>query len=850
MSLLIKGNPAFQAIEHALRSIGYRDELLERKYAYTDVVTDDQAVRPIHTIDLAAFAQKPYTYRNACIGVVVSTGHSGPDNVSPHTALGAPLIFEIDGAMVNRWKITPKGASEFKERFPVASIETAFVANKSFWEPDTILRAKAIGGSPGPYQLDFFDVRLMPFLEGRNFYKLDYLLREIITNTTNIYRRLTRRRPNFKELFPLAFRFIAAKIFRERGYAGGWASNDARVALQAIERHYNVGTEQLPPSAIHESDLLNAIWSMVLSLFRFPNFAEDDLALLFEKTFITPQTRKELGVHSTPPTVVEYIVHKLPFHELPVDSRHVLEPFAGHGRFLISAMKRLKALLPSGTSEAERHKYLVDRLVGIEVDPFSIEVCRLSLMMADEPNPNGWRLYPEDVFASGRLEAELRPANVVLCNPPFEDFTPQERSTYNMPGLLARRPAEVLRRLFTDPPELLGLVLPSLFITSSSYKPFHKQLAERYGSIDLVALPPVFNYSEATTVLISAFERRQRAGPVTVTSRRVTEGANCEAFLRYGIVPSAVDTVFQPTNFESPQFSLWIPPLSRVWNYCQDYPRLEGEVEIHQGIKWIAASDRRGQKLDKYISTTPRPGYARGYARAEGILSQYSLEPQEWYLSLRPVDQYDNAYKYDWHQPKVVCNAARRQRSPWRVAAVADAQGLAFSQRFMAFWPKRISIYALAALLNSPICNAFLFATEGERSPNHKRTFKQLPIPFDLSAFGKGSAIDLLSKELHKRTFWRDDEKVRDTLLKADAAILAAYDLPPKVERELLDTFQGEERPVPGRFNGYYPDDLEAYIPLHELISPEFENARADRLLERLVPVDDPEISKALAQLQ
>jgi hypothetical protein len=139
------------------------------------------------------------------------------------------------------------------------------------------------------------------------------------------------------------------------------------------------------------------------------------------------------------------------------------------------------------------------------------------------------------------------------------------------------------------------------------------------------------------------------------------------------------------------------------------------------------------------------------------------------------------------------------------------------------------------------LCNAFLFAKEGERSPNLKRTFKQLPIPSDLSAFTKGSTIDLLSRELHKQTLFRNRERSRHALLEIDAAILAAYDLPPRLERELLDTFQGEERPV--LF-------LTAYVPLHELISPEFEYARADLLLQRLILINDPEISKALAQLR
>ncbi len=851
MSLLIHGNPAFRAIEQGIRSIGYRDELLRRDYAYTDVLIGDQEIRSERTIDLAAFAQRPHTYRNACIGVVVSNGTSGAQHVSEHIAFGAPLIFEISGAEVNRWKIAARGGPELKERFSVDNIERAFESNRKQWEPDSILRAKSMVESPGAIQLDFVDAGLMPFLEGRNFEKLDYLLREILSKCSNIYRRVNHRKPRFQELFPLAFRFIAAKVFRDRGYTGAWTSNDALTALQAIEAHYNVGSHQLQPSAVHQRDVLDVVWKTILDLFRFPNLSEDDLALIFEKTFITPHTRKNFSVHSTPPRVAEYIVRKLPFDKVPENERHVLEPFAGHGRFLVSAMKRMKDLLPTNLSETQRHDYLVNRLVGIELDEFSVEVCRLSLMMADEPNPNGWRLYQEDVFATGRFERELQQANILLCNPPFEDFKKSKRKQYELPELLTKRPAEVLRRILKEPPDLLGLVLPSLFTSGSSYRTFHKQLAKDYGSIELVALPEVFNYSDATTVLVMASERRTQPIPVSVICRQVAEGASRDAFMTYGTEPPAISTVIQESDLARSDFSLWIPPLSSVWRYMRDYPGLSSVLsEWHRGVEWLPASTKRGKRLDKYVSGVPKPGYARGVARVEDRLQQYHLkQAPAQYLSVRPQDQHTNAYAHPWNRPKVTCNASRMRRGMWRVGAVADERGLTFSSRFVAFWPcADVSIYALAALLNSPVCNAFLKANESG-SLNRLVTFGSLPIPPG-NWLRVGGEVDRLSRMLHTQVSRGLAEYAKDTLLKTDAEIIRAYDLPPRLEYELLASFQYVPRPVPFQFTGYYPEGFEAYIPLHELISPEFEDARADRILQRLVPINEPIISEAMAQLR
>src|SRR5205085_394968 len=258
----------------------------------------------------------------------------------------------------------------------------------------------------------------------------------------------------------------------------GWESNDARTALDAIEAYYG---DALPPSAAHSTKVLNEIWKIFLTSFIYPNLSEDDLALFFEKSFITPETRDALGIHSTPPRVVEYIVHKLPFETLPEDDRYVVEPFAGHGRFLVSSMRRMRDLLSRPMSDAERHNYFVQRLVGIELDEFSIEVCRLSLMLADYPNRNSWLIYPENVFATDTLEKELKRARVLLSNPPFEAIPVKDRGRYNNPDLLIQKPAELLRRTLAQPPELLGLVLPRVFEYGRSYRRFHQQLAENYG---------------------------------------------------------------------------------------------------------------------------------------------------------------------------------------------------------------------------------------------------------------------------------------------------------------------------------------------------------------------------------
>ncbi len=837
MTLFTQGHPALREIEEAMRGIGYTSDLLRRSYTYNDVLSTDEE---INSVELAGFAQSPPTYRNACIGVVVSNGLSGQQHIASHRALGAPLIFEIDKTVVNRWKVTATESPELKEQIRFDEIAAIFSRRKAEWEPESILRAKAVGDPERSIQLDFYDEHLMPFLEGRNFEKLDYVLREILSKCRRAYRAFASRTPTYQELFPLAFRFLAAKVFRDRGYEGEWSSDDALIALRAIEKHYNVGSDTLPQFALHPEGVLQKIWEIILTLFHFANLAEDDLALIFEKTFITAETRKELGIHSTPPRVAEYVLNKLPLQNIPEAERYVFEPFTGHGRFLVAAMRRMRTLLQESMTDAERHTYFQQRLAGIEIDNFSVEVCRWSLLLADSPNPNGWRIMPGDFFTDNRLQAELNRARIVLCNPPFQSLTTTERDKYKDQNLLIQKPAELLNRLLSRPPDLLGLVLPRVFEFGSSYRKFHRQIAEHYGAVELVELPKVFNYSDAATILVLASDRRNKNKQVFVTCRTVTT-QNRDLFLQVGYEPPAV-VGYKSLPPQDEPFSLWIPRLSRIWDHLQANDQLRTVGVPHRGMHWKA-------RARTAVIHEKKDGYLRGVPLVEDHLLQYVLRVGKDYLSLRKEHQHDTAYKFPWHKPKVVCNRVRLSRQSWRIGAAADPRGLAFSDRFIAIWPeKSISIYALSAILNGPIANAYVFNNDGGERDNRIPTINSIPLPARDTLL-IGSKLDAMSQQLHRVMRSSTPQEAKQFTLDIDAEVLKAYELPPALERELLDSFKGCERPVPFEFSGYYPEDFDAYIPLHELISPDFEDAQADRLLQRLVVVNDPVVSEAMAML-
>jgi hypothetical protein len=800
MSLFTQGNIVLQQIEDVLREIGYRDVLLKKKYEYADVIANQYKVG---TIDIATFAQTPPSYRNACIGVVVSNDISSVEHVAQYQSLGAPLIFEITSSTVNRWKITGNGMPELKESISHENIINAFRNNKSEWRPDRIFRAKALGENSGPVQLDFYDVGLMPLLQGMIQSKLDKLFRGVLTDIIKTHEAFDRRDPDYKDLFRLVFRLVAAKVMRDRNYPGNWNSSDAAEVLNAVENYYKIDSDKLIPLASHRKEILDAAWKSIYSAFHFQNLSVDDLAYIYERSFITPETRKIFGTHSTPPQIIEYIVNKLPFQDLPENGRKVFEPCAGHGGFLVAAMRRLRELLPKYLTDEERHDYLVKRLTGIEIDSFALEVCWLRLVLADYPNPNGWQLYEEDVFESGRFSEELKGANVVLCNPPFQDFNSEERNYYKSKNqdVLAQKPAELLHRILLNPPALLGLVLPRNFESGDSYRRFHRKLAEIYEDIELVSLPEVFNYSDAPVTLVIASGHHEFYAPVKVTFTKVDARIEKKNFLEKGILPPAVTTSINAIEYTEPRFSLCVPFLSDLWNFLRMFPTLGNETDIHRGVNWKSSKDSYRERERHVISNYEQPGYMEGFARVEGHLMQFVIQSPQ-YLSMRPEDQYDNAYMLPWVRPKVVCNTARLTRGPWRIGATADPIGRAFSQRFFALWPTgKVSIYALAALLNSPLANAFVYAHEEDRD-NRVKTLRAMPIP-QIPYLEADEEIDLLSKKLHNHIANMEFDKAKHNLVELDAAILRAYNLPLSLERELLNIFQSVDRPIPLNSNKY-----------------------------------------------
>jgi hypothetical protein len=830
-----------------LRDIGYRGELLRDNYLFPDVLAPSAHTRQI---ELAAFAQEPVSYRSACFGVAVLQQQDA-ESIKRYRALGAPQIFALypERGQVLRWSIPAHASPQVIERIDPARLRTIFQERRDEWNPERVLRAKAIGFARGPVQLDFFDAGLLPALEEVVHQKLDRLLRDVLATSKAIYAERHDHELDVageEALFRLMFRFIAAKMLADRQFPGAqWNAGDPRQVIAAVESFYFRETPREP--VLQDDAVQRAAWHKIRDAFLFQNLSVEALAYVYENTLVTKQSRRSLDTHATPSPIAEYIVRHLPFEDLAREERRVFEPFSGHAPFLIAALGRLRMLLPASLSATERHSYFVRMLTGMEIDSFAREVARYSLMLADYPNPDGWDIANANAFTSLEFDTYLKQAQIVLCNPPYSDFTAEERRMYSVPT--TNKAVEALRRVLQHPPHMLGFVLPRVFVDGQLYRDVRRQLVATYQEIDSVVLPDtVFQHSDAETVLLIAHRTRNGTSQRSVT---FVSKADYPGFMQTGNPTWQYDIPANAAQGNTEPI-FWQTPLQRVWDALSYLPTLGTIADIHRGIEYNLSLKAHAAQL---VADFPRPGFRTGLLNVQEGFEPYNIFKIK-YLNTEPEVMLYEAYKLPWERPKIIANAARLSEGHWTIAAVIDLQGLVATQNFHGIWPTvELPLELLVAILNGPVANAYV-STHRTSRHNQVRVIKQIPFP-SFTVAQTQTIVSLVEQYRSYRAQWRAhpeqaeefERACGDILRQIDAAVLGAYDLPPKLEKELLDFFAGYPRPGPVRFDRYYPADFRPAIPWRLYISEAFRASSARRTLERLPVLRDPAISAVVQAL-
>ena len=316
----------------------------------------------------------------------------------------------------------------------------------------------------------------------------------------------------------------------------------------------------------------------------------------------------------------------------------------------MAALRHLRDLLPEGLSGQDRHAFLVPRIRGAEIDAFACEVATLSLILADYPNANGWKISNKDLFRPDAFAQQIGPATVVLCNPPWEDFEAEERAEY--PEIAAKsfsKPMAVLRTVLESEPEGIGFVIPQGFLRQQQYGQLRQAIADRYQRVELTSLPDrVFQRAGFEAAVLIAVGRRGEAKErqVQLVSTVVADRDRAE-FLTTGKV-----TAERRRTKAVHSGDLWIGELDELWELAERLPSLGLMADVYRGLKWW--------KQGRGLSKVPREGFAPGVFKPANSLAQFSLR-NPVYLNMSPeAAMFPGPLGRAWDKPKVTheCCAA------------------------------------------------------------------------------------------------------------------------------------------------------------------------------------------------
>ena len=825
---------ALLAVKDAFETIGYHRKLIHPNHRYVGWFS---AGTPEHTVSLGVFGQEPLDHRSACFGVQLAK----PDRSSEVLAkelrsFGAPQIFIVQNGRCERWVMTER-APTFRELFETRNLPNAIIRNEADWNPDKIIRAKLGFARPSPLQLDFVDIGLLPALEREAQRKIDSLLKRILHGVEE-YGTAHKLAIDTSAVFRIVFSLLAAKLLKDRGMRTGVDINfgDPATALQAVSNHY--GPSLIPTSRTLPQDCLHSMSNEIGRSFPLANISVDTLTYIYENTFVSPENRKDYGIHSTPSYVADYVLGQIPIEDVPERAEwHVVDPMCGHGIFLIAAMRRMRELLPKEWNGRQRHRFFVDHLHGIDIDEFSIEVARLCLMLADFPESDGWDLTRADAFSGNNLEESARRSKILVANPPFE--------LYKELAPAVPKPLIFLRRMLPHLQlgSMIGVVMPRSFLDSRKYGTVRATLLKDFEILSVTALPDrIFTHSDAETALLVARKRpRSKSAMVLYREVRAADKGN---FRRRGRV-SRAESVSQIYFEKERGGRLVLPVLHEVWDRLQNAETFKAVAKVKTCIRY-----KERTHLESIVQEKPFPESKPGFFNIAENFMQYTGGPHV-FMSVKKelIRDEGEVLQYNWEKPKVILPACRISRGHWRFAAAIDTKGRILSRVFYAVWPKSedVDVKILAALLNAPIAQAFVYSHHTERNILINQ-YEAIPIPPLSALLERGTMIGALVSRYMEEVEKGVGDAVA-TLTQIDAEVMRLYKLPPKLERQVLDLFWGEPRRVDVPFNGHIPPELESWIPLHVFISDKFRESTVDNIMTRIPKIEDREFIDYLKKL-
>ncbi|HEX9834253.1 MAG TPA: N-6 DNA methylase, partial [Mycobacterium sp.] len=458
----------------------------------------------------------------------------------------------------------------------------------------------------------------------------------------------------------------------------------------------------------------------------------------------------------------------------------------------------------------------------------------------------------------GVLRRHAENARIMLSNPPYESFVKVGAKRYrntDEPVMAETQAVEMMKRTLPHLPAggVFGVVMPVGVLHDKESKPIREQLLKDFDLSEIsVFADNLFEHGDHEVAVLMGRKMKPRTTPPAMMYRRVRE-ADMAAFKER--LAFSWEREVSPNRFRTNDGAdLRIRELDELWQHLAARRVLRDYASVGQGLTH-RADDLSGRPWTTH--NPPRQGDPLGFAGIPNDLDVFDLPPLVG-MNLDPQAIARPRHGLPSGAPQVLLNYAPVSRKAWRLKATLDEAGRALNSRLLTVRPHGGAPSPLYhwAILNSPVANAFAYdifdkraipvgilrkMPVPQRSSAHESAVEQAAARYRELAIAKAaatpSATDLFDQKAPPVAPPPTDAEVRDALLAMDAAVLRAYALPVRLERQLLDLFNGAERKGVGcAFGNYYPADFKSLVPLHKYISAGYRGSTVDQVAARMRP--------------
>lgn len=692
-------------VSPATALVDARQLLVRVGYAEDDLVSDYRVWsggQQFRIADLVAFAGRgPKDMSTAAVTVSASDGDVALTAAFDVAAtLATPFVLSRSVAGLDLWLARPNGPTRWGTVEDADSSDLAQILR-----PSSALDIKV-----GLRQQGLFDipVNLLAFARARGAERLSPIVVEALLEASDrlpssqAQDPLVRSRRDHQRAARLVVGALTTLVVRDRN---SWRTTEPDALVRRVARGFGKTFSWLDAASLSERNVLNSLVQQLGTGIDYRSLDASVLSHVYEDALVSEDERRKLGIHYTPPRLATRLLSELPVELVEPGERHVLDPACGSGSLLIAAHDRLRDLQPPDWTSAQRHSDLRVHVRGFDIDPFAVEIARLSLLLHAQPAGNGWNVDARNTLTTS---FDGRSPSLIVSNPPWKYVANEGRF----------QAADDFVNWSVDhlaPGGLLGVLVPQSWLSTGHSRDVRDKLVANCDVFELWRLPEqTFATSSIGTAVLLARKRDGLGG----RGRRVVRdvpASRLSAFL---------DGAPAPANFLIAE---------------SEHPNLAANVpkpSTKKGVTRLAevADIRSGPQPKRDIRSRDKGDL---FLRHFGDVDSYGAVPTDGLWHVQFPDDFQTGRGAAINDRRKVLVSAARARSPWQLKVAIDLNGVIVSNSTRGVAPKdgddEDMLFALLMLLGSGFANTFVAARGGDRNVS-AGAIADLPIPTDRRA--------------------------------------------------------------------------------------------------------------------